>query len=198
MRMSMVAIRTGAAAIVLAGLSACMETGEGAAATEGASTTASTPAATMDMPARSGGAEAILKTADGTTVGRVTATAQGGGILIAVEGTGMPPGTHGAHVHTVGRCDAPDFTTAGGHWNPSTRQHGTANPAGPHGGDLPNLTVATDGTGKLTGTLPSGTMAGLLDADGSAFVIHAAADDLKTDPSGNSGARIACGVFVAT
>ncbi|URW74829.1 superoxide dismutase family protein [Sphingomonas donggukensis] len=155
------------------------------------------PAATMDAPVRTGGAEAILKTAAGATVGRATASEAGGSIRIAVSGTGMPPGTHGVHVHTVGRCDAPDFATAGGHWNPMGKMHGSENPMGPHAGDLPNLVVGADGRGTLTMMLPAGTMAGLLDADGAAFVVHAAADDLKTDPSGNSGGRIACGVFVA-
>ncbi|MHA6723407.1 superoxide dismutase family protein [Sphingomonas sp. RS2018] len=179
-------------------LSACTMNGESSSATDGASATATTPAATMDTPARSGGAEAILKTASGTTVGRATATSTGGGVRIAIEGTGMPAGTHGVHVHAVGRCDGPDFTTAGAHWNPGMKQHGAQNPAGPHAGDMPNLLVGTDGAGKLDFTLAGGTMAGLLDADGSAFVVHAAPDDLKTDPSGNSGARIACGVFIAT
>lgn len=140
-------------------------------------------------------AVAPLRTAAGADVGTVTATEGPGGIRIQIDARGMPQGPHGAHVHTVGRCDAPDFTTAGGHWNPTGRQHGTSNPAGPHVGDAPNLLIGTDGSGSIAITLPGGTIDGLLDADGSAFVIHAAADDYKTDPSGNSGGRIACGVF---
>ena len=116
---------------------------------------------------------------------------------VSLDASALPPGTHGAHIHMVGRCDAPDFTTAGGHWNPTSKQHGTMNPAGPHEGDLPNLIVGTDGRGTLAITIPGATMAGLLDADGSAMVVHAGADDLRTDPSGNSGGRIACGVFQA-
>lgn len=150
----------------------------------------------MAQPSRTGGALAVLKTADGITVGQATASAVDGGIRIAVEGMGMPPGVHGAHVHTAGRCDGPDFTTAGGHWNPTMKQHGTQNPAGPHAGDLPNLAIAADGRGTLTMNLPAGTMAELLDADGAAFLIHAGPDDLKTDPAGNSGGRIACGIFI--
>ncbi len=142
-------------------------------------------------------ATAPLRTAAGADVGTVTATETAEGIRIAIAARGMPAGQHGAHVHTTGRCDAPDFTTAGGHWNPTARQHGTSNPAGPHAGDAPNLTIGADGTGSVTITLPSGTMDGLLDGDGSAFVIHANADDYRTDPSGNSGGRIACGVFAA-
>ncbi len=142
-------------------------------------------------------AVAPLRTAAGADVGSVTATQVDGGLRIAIDARGMPQGPHGAHIHTVGRCDAPDFTTAGGHWNPTARQHGTSNPAGPHVGDAPNLLIGTDGSGQLSITLPGGTLVGMLDADGSAFVIHAAADDYRTDPSGNSGARLACGVFAA-
>lgn len=142
-------------------------------------------------------ATAPLRTATGADVGTVTATEMAGGIQIRIDARGMPAGVHGAHVHTTGRCDAPDFTTAGGHWNPTAKQHGTANPAGPHAGDAPNLTIGADGTGSVTIMLPAGTIDGMLDADGSAFVIHAGADDYKTDPSGNSGGRIACGVFAA-
>lgn len=144
-----------------------------------------------------GGAVAVLRTAAGAEVGRAVVSPDGGGVRVLVQGVNMPAGIHGVHVHTTGRCDAPDFTTAGGHWNPTAMQHGTRNPAGPHAGDMPNLTVGEDGRGSVAITLPSGSMAGLMDADGSAFVVHAAADDLTTDPSGNSGARIACGVFVA-
>lgn len=144
-----------------------------------------------------GGASATapLKTSAGIDVGHATATEVAGGVRFTLDVTGMPVGTHGAHIHMVGRCDAPDFTTAGGHWNPTAMKHGSMNPQGPHEGDLPNLIVGTDGRGTLGITIPGATMAGLLDADGSALVVHANPDDLKTDPSGNSGGRIACGVF---
>jgi Cu-Zn family superoxide dismutase len=143
-------------------------------------------------------AVAILHTADGTDVGRATATEVAGGLRFTIDARGLPAGTHGAHVHTIGRCDAPDFTTAGGHWNPTGKKHGAMNPQGPHEGDLPNLIVGTDGRGTIGITIPGATMAGLLDADGSALVVHANPDDLMTDPSGNSGGRIACGVFGAS
>lgn len=143
------------------------------------------------------GATAMLMTASGAPVGRAMATEVTGGLRVTIDATGMPAGTHGAHVHTTGRCDAPDFMTAGGHWNPTGAHHGSMNPAGPHQGDLPNLIIGADGRGTVGVTVPGGTIDGLLDADGSAMVIHAAADDLMTDPSGNSGARIACGVFRA-
>ena len=111
---------------------------------------------------------------------------------------GLPPGLHGIHLHTVGRCDGPAFTTAGGHLNPGQHQHGTDNPAGSHLGDMPNLTVAPDGTVSADLAIAANRQAleaSLFDADGTAVVIHASSDDYKTDPSGNSGARIACGVF---
>ena len=143
-------------------------------------------------------AVATMRTATNADAGRATATEVEGGLRLTLDARGLPAGTHGAHVHMVGRCDAPDFTTAGSHWNPTSRQHGTMNPQGPHSGDLPNLIVGTDGRGTIGVTISGATMAGLLDADGAAMVVHAAADDLKTDPSGNSGARIACGVFQAS
>lgn len=98
----------------------------------------------------------------------------------------------------TGRCEGPAFTSAGGHLNPGEKQHGTLNPAGSHTGDLPNLNIVSNGAGTLSVEL-SGTRAeleaALFDADGTALVIHATADDYKTDPTGNSGARIACGVL---
>ena len=131
-----------------------------------------------------------------------SSTSPGGSVPRAtLNVTGMPAGEHGAHLHTVGRCDAPDFTTAGGHLNPLGKKHGTHNPQGSHLGDLPNLVVAADGTGSLTIPL-AGTAAeleaSLFDGDGTAIVVHAGPDDYMTDPAGNSGGRIACGVFRPT
>lgn len=140
-------------------------------------------------------ATAMLRTADGADAGMASASEVAGGVRFTIDAKAMPTGTHGAHVHMTGRCDAPDFTTAGAHWNPTNMKHGSMNPQGPHEGDLPNLIIGTDGRGTLGITIPGATLAGLLDADGSALVVHAAADDLMTDPSGNSGGRIACGVF---
>ncbi len=140
-------------------------------------------------------ATATLATANGVDVGSATATDVAGGVRFTFDAKGLPPGTHGTHVHTTGRCDAPDFTTAGGHWNPTNAKHGSMNPQGPHEGDLPNLIIGTDGRGTVGITIPGATITGLLDADGAAFVVHAGPDDLMTDPAGNSGGRIACGVF---
>ena len=163
----------------------------GCAATDGASSPGTSVAASA------GGASAVLRMADGTEVGRAVATEVAGGIRVSIDASKLSPGVHGVHVHTTGRCDGPDFTTAGGHWNPTAMKHGMQNPMGPHAGDMPNMTVGADGRGTVSVNLPSGTMAGLMDADGAAFVIHAGPDDLKTDPAGNSGGRIACGVFEA-
>jgi Cu-Zn family superoxide dismutase len=143
-------------------------------------------------------AAAMLRTADGADVGRATATDAAGGLRVTVDVKDLPAGTHGAHAHTVGRCDAPTFETAGPHWNPTSMKHGTMNPQGPHYGDMPNIIIDSGGRGTVAATIPGATLAGLLDADGAAFVIHAGPDDLKTDPSGNSGGRIACGVFQAS
>lgn len=148
--------------------------------------------------AATGTATAQLAMADGTAAGSATATPTADGLAITVSVTGIPAGPHGVHVHMTGKCEGPKFESAGAHWNPGSTEHGLDNPKGQHAGDMPNLTVADDGTGSLNYTLKGGTMAQLLDADGAAFMIHAKEDDQKTDPSGNSGDRIACGVFAAS
>jgi Cu-Zn family superoxide dismutase len=128
--------------------------------------------------------------------GRAMLRERNGDVMLRVEASGLSPGVHGIHVHAVGRCDAPDFASAGPHWNPAGRQHGRDNPQGMHQGDLPNLTVGADGRGVLEAPVAGATSAsGLLDADGAAIIIHAGPDDYRTDPSGNSGGRIACGVL---
>jgi Cu-Zn family superoxide dismutase len=141
-----------------------------------------------------------LRNAAGQPVGAAQFTQSGTVVRLVVEARGLSPGLHALHVHAVGRCDPPDFASAGGHFNPLNRQHGALNALGAHAGDLPNLPVAPDGTGRLEGTTEQITLGAgptsVWDADGSALVIHASADDFKTDPTGNSGARIACGVFV--
>ena len=126
-------------------------------------------------------------------------------VHVEVQVSGMPPGPHGIHFHAVGSCEsttAGAFAGAGAHYNPLGRQHGLDNAAGPHGGDAPNFTVNADGTGRASFTtdrvsLTDGSTS-LFDADGSAIVIHAAADDQISQPAGNSGARIACGVVKRT
>lgn len=142
-----------------------------------------------------GGAPMPLINAAGQTIGSVRAWQTAGGVTFRIDASGLPHGVHGIHVHAVGRCDPPDFASAGSHWNPAGRKHGVNNPAGPHAGDLPNVEVAANGVLGATVVVSGASMASLLDADGAALVIHAAADDNMTDPSGNSGARIACAVI---
>ena len=142
-----------------------------------------------------GGAPVPLINASGQTIGSVRAWRTAGGVSFHISASGLPHGLHGLHVHSAGRCDPPDFASAGPHWNPAGKQHGMNNPAGPHAGDLPNVEVAANGVLSATVTLPAASMAALLDGDGAALVIHAKADDNVTDPSGNSGTRIACAVI---
>src|SRR5919197_2551260 len=135
-------------------------------------------------------ATAELKNTQGQAVGNATFTEVSGGVQIIIDARDLPPGAKGVHIHEVGKCEPPTFTSAGGHFNPAKRQHGTLNPSGPHAGDLPNITIAPDGRGRLETTtdrisLGSGPTS-IFDADGSALVIHAGPDDFKTDPTGNS------------
>lgn len=144
-------------------------------------------------------ATATLATATGAPAGsaEIVASATGNPVL-RIKLSGLPAGPHGVHIHTTGKCDAPGFTTAGGHLNPAGHQHGKDNPAGRHLGDLPNIAIGEHGNGELALPLSfdaSTLRAQLFDTDGAAIVVHAKADDYRTDPSGNSGDRIACGVF---
>jgi Cu-Zn family superoxide dismutase len=145
-------------------------------------------------------ATAIMKDGTGRTVGSAAFAATSGGVRLSLQVNGLTPGAHGIHVHAVGQCDATAFTSAGAHFNPESHQHGLSNPAGPHAGDLPVLVVGSNGQATYTVTTPRVTLGAgpdsLFDADGSALVIHADNDDQMTDPTGNSGDRIACGVLV--
>jgi superoxide dismutase, Cu-Zn family len=146
-------------------------------------------------------ASAVLLDAKGAEVGKVSFTEEAGGVKVHADVHGLSAGDHGIHIHAVGSCTAPDFKDAGGHFNPTNKKHGKDNPEGHHAGDLLNLVVKADGTGALDfkidgATLGAGDMS-LMDKDGSSVVVHAKADDYKTDPSGNSGDRIACGVVKA-
>lgn len=144
-------------------------------------------------------ASAEARNPAGTLMAQATASEVGEGVRVRVEASGLAPGSYGAHVHAIGACDPPGYDSAGPHWNPTNREHGTQNPQGAHMGDLPNLLVGADGRGSfemtIAGAQVSGGARAMLDGDGAAIVIHAGPDDYRTDPSGNSGARIACGVF---
>ncbi|HYA28440.1 MAG TPA: superoxide dismutase family protein, partial [Acidobacteriota bacterium] len=146
-------------------------------------------------------ATAELKDKDGKVVGHAMLREQSDGVLIRLEVAGLTPGLHGVHVHAVGKCEGPAFASAGGHFNPANKKHGLKSSDGPHAGDLPNMLVAKDGSGRFEAltdaiTLRAGSLS-VFDADGSAIVVHAGADDNLTDPAGNSGDRVACGVIAA-
>ena len=149
------------------------------------------PMAAPDVPVST----ANLVSSSGAVLGTVRVFGEPTGVMLRIDATGLQAGQHGVHVHAVGRCDPPGFTSAGPHWNPTTRKHGHRNPDGFHMGDLGNLGVGAEG--KLVAGLlvPQANIDALRDADGAALVLHAKADDEVTDPSGNSGDRIACAVL---
>lgn len=136
---------------------------------------------------------------DGKPLGTVSLNPGANGVSVTINASGMPAGTHGLHLHEKGQCDGPTFQSAGAHWNPAAKKHGRDNPQGAHLGDLPNLEVSADGSATTSFDVAGAMMASgstmLADADGTSLVVHAKADDYKTDPSGDSGDRIACTVL---
>lgn len=149
-----------------------------------------------DLPEERVGA-ATLRTASGLPAGTAQLLRNGDTVSVAIAAIGLTPGEHGFHLHTTGTCTAPDFTSAGGHLNPGNRTHGSLSPRGQHLGDLPNLVVGANRTASTQVDLPGSAtdiLADIFDADGTAIVIHAGPDDYASDPAGDAGARVACGV----
>jgi superoxide dismutase, Cu-Zn family len=144
-------------------------------------------------------ASGTLRNASGERIGVAVVTDTADTLRLGISVSQLTPGPHGLHFHTLGACTPPAFASAGPHLNPDARKHGRLNPEGPHRGDLPNLMVGADGSADTTITLPADLggsgFGSLLQPGGTALVIHAGADDERTDPSGNSGDRLACAVI---
>lgn len=135
---------------------------------------------------------------NGSRAGQINAVQNPDGVLFQLLATGLAPGQHGVHLHTAPACEPPAFQSAGGHFNPGARQHGAKNPSGPHAGDLPNLVANDKGEARAQFLIPGVTLnpgPHSIGVPGTALVIHAKPDDEVTDPTGNSGARIACAII---
>jgi superoxide dismutase, Cu-Zn family len=188
-----ISMRASVLALAAVTLAACSPKADDAKTDSGATTAA----ATTDTSAKPAGYTAAMRDSAGHDLGTLTLSDVSGGIMIMGDLKGLPAGEHGIHLHMTGSCE-PTFAAAGGHWNPTNKEHGKDNPKGAHLGDTPNITVGADGSVSLMVTSPGGSLKAadaLMDADGAAIVIHAKADDYKSQPAGNAGDRIACGAI---
>lgn len=175
-------------AIPLLGLAACQES----------SHSEETAVVENDVKAVETSPGSTLVDVAGKAIGTVEISEEPSGLILRINASGLASGAHGLHLHEKGLCEGADFKSAGAHWNPAGREHGRDNPKGSHLGDLANLQVGDDGTGTTAMMVGGASVAGasaIADADGTALVIHAKADDYKSDPSGDSGDRIACAVL---
>lgn len=167
--------------------------------TSGKSSATQDPSSFLAAPSNQRAMSGLLDK-DGKAVGSATLAEDRLGVRVELRVTNLPEGDHGVHIHAFGRCEPPDFASAGGHFNPLGKVHGKLSTNGPHAGDLGNISVKKDGTGLLVLTTPllslaPGAPTNPAAAGGLSIVVHAAPDDEKSDPSGNSGARIACGLI---
>lgn len=156
------------------------------------------------LPVSGGKAQAVaapIINGEGNKIGEVSFVETADGVTIDIFAEGLPPGLHGTHIHEKGECTPPNFESAGGHFNPTSKEHGFDNPKGFHLGDMPNIEVESDGTVNVTLTTTNISLKpnvdnSILDNDGSSLMIHSGPDDYKTDPAGNSGDRIACAAII--
>jgi Cu-Zn family superoxide dismutase len=192
--LSSAALRAGVVVVLLAG---CASGGQGGPGGPGAARRQA-GADTIPAAAPNTTAHADLRDANGNAIGTVTLTQTRHGVLVTGDLTSLPPGVHAIHVHDTGRCEAP-FTSAGGHFSPVPHTHGFKSQMGPHAGDLPNFSVAANGTGHVEALSRELTLApgpvGPFGPVGASIIVHAGPDDYASDPAGNSGPRIACGVI---